>query len=458
VLRRHGRICAALRSAAAGGHARARVAGATVRRFSLSLSVCCMSVARCSHPRRRAHARCRMHAWLWRGSETGARRREGGGVSASSACTAAIAAICHCAARALTRCAPRAARRVVKRRCRLLWRRAAWAWCSCCWSEARTSKQKTTRCATTPRPPPRRAARTLCASILPSVAAAARRRRGGGGALAVPCARIHRGSGTASVRLAAAAPAPRTRTDAALRSSCAERRATLRRVCACMHMPPAWRACAGASIASPLPPHSKIIFTLPPHMRLGCTLLRLSPARFCCLRCTVLPCCADAAAASPSAAALRRCGCAQTRWTPLHWAAYNDHVACVALLVERGANKDAKNVVRCAAPSPAAATAVCCLLLRRRTQCAACAACTAAVSAAAEAPCFRALRVFASTAAAQNGETPLDLATEYPTRTALRTAEEEEEAVSAIRSMCVVHSTCTDVRCCRARARLSSAP
>jgi hypothetical protein len=68
-----------------------------------------------------------------------------------------------------------------------------------------------------------------------------------------------------------------------------------------------------------------------------------------------MPCCADAAAASVSAAALRRCGCAQDGYTPLHWAADNGHVACVALLVERGANKDAKTNVRCAAPSPAAA-------------------------------------------------------------------------------------------------------
>jgi hypothetical protein len=32
-----------------------------------------------------------------------------------------------------------------------------------------------------------------------------------------------------------------------------------------------------------------------------------------------------------------------------------DQVACVVLLVERGADKEAKNNVRCAAPSPAAA-------------------------------------------------------------------------------------------------------
>jgi hypothetical protein len=60
--------------------------------------------------------------------------------------------------------------------------------------------------------------------------------------------------------------------------------------------------------------------------------------------------CADAAAASLSAAALHRCGCAQGG-TPLHCAALHDgQVACVAVLVERGANKEAKNEVRCAVP------------------------------------------------------------------------------------------------------------
>jgi hypothetical protein len=79
-------------------------------------------------------------------------------------------------------------------------------------------------------------------------------------------------------------------------------------------------------------------------MRLRCG-LSLSPARCCYAR--VVPCCADAAAASPSAVALRRrCGCAQRHNTPLHFAVYNGHVACVALLVDCGANKDAKNKVR----------------------------------------------------------------------------------------------------------------
>jgi hypothetical protein len=62
---------------------------------------------------------------------------------------------------------------------------------------------------------------------------------------------------------------------------------------------------------------------------------------------TRLPCCADLS--SLSAAALRRCGCAQHGNTPLHRAA-NGRVACVSLLVERGANKEAKNSVRYAAP------------------------------------------------------------------------------------------------------------
>jgi hypothetical protein len=98
-------------------------------------------------------------------------------------------------------------------------------------------------------------------------------------------------------------------------------------------------------------------------MRLGCALrLRISPARPCCCGARVVPCCADTAAASPSAAALRCCGYAQRDRTPLHCAARRGQVVCVALLVERGANKEAKNNVRCAAPSPtAAAAAACCV-------------------------------------------------------------------------------------------------
>jgi ankyrin repeat protein len=49
----------------------------------------------------------------------------------------------------------------------------------------------------------------------------------------------------------------------------------------------------------------------------------------------------------PSAAALRRCERAQDGNTPLQWAAFKGDVACVKLLVERGANKEAKNTVRC---------------------------------------------------------------------------------------------------------------
>jgi hypothetical protein len=82
-----------------------------------------------------------------------------------------------------------------------------------------------------------------------------------------------------------------------------------------------------------------------------------------------MPCCANAAAASLSAAALRRCGCAQFGSTPLHCAALRGHVACVALLVERGANKEAKDNVRCAAPSPP--PRLCAASVRRRAYCAA---------------------------------------------------------------------------------------
>jgi hypothetical protein len=78
-----------------------------------------------------------------------------------------------------------------------------------------------------------------------------------------------------------------------------------------------------------------------------------------------MPCCADSSAASLFVAALLHCcGCAQRGETPLHYAAYKGHVACAALLVERGANKNTKDEVRwlhCAAPSPAAAAAACCI-------------------------------------------------------------------------------------------------
>jgi hypothetical protein len=42
-----------------------------------------------------------------------------------------------------------------------------------------------------------------------------------------------------------------------------------------------------------------------------------------------------------------RYGCVQGGGTPLHYAAFGDHVACVTLLVERGANVKAKIKVRC---------------------------------------------------------------------------------------------------------------
>jgi ankyrin repeat protein len=68
------------------------------------------------------------------------------------------------------------------------------------------------------------------------------------------------------------------------------------------------------------------------------------------------------------ASALCRCGCAQIRNTPLHYAAWNGAVACVALLVERGANKEAKNEVRCTAFPPTAAAAACCIGTTAPTQ------------------------------------------------------------------------------------------
>jgi ankyrin repeat protein len=49
---------------------------------------------------------------------------------------------------------------------------------------------------------------------------------------------------------------------------------------------------------------------------------------------------------------LRCCECAQEGDTPLHLAALKGRVACVALLVELGAHKEAKNEARCAAPRP----------------------------------------------------------------------------------------------------------
>jgi hypothetical protein len=110
--------------------------------------------------------------------------------------------------------------------------------------------------------------------LLPPAAVAARRRRGIAGASAVPCARIHRGSATVSVCLAAAAPAPRARTDAALRGSCVECRATLRLRLRALP----------ARYSLPHRFTSELITPPSLRMRLRCGLY-LSPARFCCLQC-----------------------------------------------------------------------------------------------------------------------------------------------------------------------------
>ena len=52
--------------------------------------------------------------------------------------------------------------------------------------------------------------------------------------------------------------------------------------------------------------------------------------------------------------ALRLCGRAQKGWTPLHYAALYGHLVVVRLLLERGADKEAKSNVR--APRVTAAT------------------------------------------------------------------------------------------------------
>jgi hypothetical protein len=86
--------------------------------------------------------------------------------------------------------------------------------------------------------------------------------------------------------------------------------------------------------------------------RFGCGLqLRFSPPA------RRVAACADVANTSVPAAALRRCGCAQASFTPLLLAVKSGHVECVKLLVERGADKEAKDEVRCAAHPPAN---VCC--------------------------------------------------------------------------------------------------
>jgi ankyrin repeat protein len=51
----------------------------------------------------------------------------------------------------------------------------------------------------------------------------------------------------------------------------------------------------------------------------------------------------------PESAESRR---AQDGWTPLHYASWSGHVDCARLLLERGADKNAKNEVRTHAPPP----------------------------------------------------------------------------------------------------------
>jgi hypothetical protein len=93
------------------------------------------------------------------------------------------------------------------------------------------------------------------------------------------------------------------------------------------------------------------------HMRLGCGLrLRVSPARSAAAmhaRCR--------AALMRPLLSLRRCCCTQDGNTPLHMAAMDGHVACVALLVERGANREATDMVRCMRCALFRHTAACCI-------------------------------------------------------------------------------------------------
>jgi hypothetical protein len=57
--------------------------------------------------------------------------------------------------------------------------------------------------------------------------------------------------------------------------------------------------------------------------------------------------CADAAAASLSPVVLCCYECAQDGSTPLHGAAMSGQAECVTLLVQHGADKEAKDKVRC---------------------------------------------------------------------------------------------------------------
>ncbi len=75
------------------------------------------------------------------------------------------------------------------------------------------------------------------------------------------------------------------------------------------------------------------------------------------------------AAASLPASALRCCGCTQTGNTALHRAARSGGLACVTLLVERGANIHATNEVRCDAPLSMRLRAGWLARLRLRAQC-----------------------------------------------------------------------------------------
>jgi ankyrin repeat protein len=94
--------------------------------------------------------------------------------------------------------------------------------------------------------------------------------------------------------------------------------------------------------------------------------------------------------------------------TPLHAAALQAQLACVQLLLERGADKDAKNIVRAHAPTPRRAASE-----RGRRRFAPRAACAASCAPSFDSAvltwrCTPAL-VAAAALRAQNGKTPLEL-------------------------------------------------